>query len=1245
MKRLSTIKPTPTNSRLRPRRTLNRLALALLALGIGGIAQSLLKQDSLWDGLMLYVLAAILFVYALDHARPKSLVAYRGLFAPLDSARGLRRTVGVWLIFGAFSLSLIGWQVFGAIASRSQAWWFYAGSVALMVAGAIILTPREEGAFPEARRSWHAVRNPETIILILIVLIAVGLRLWHFTSLPFGVWYDEAEAGLQARQWLAEPSYKPAFYDPINISGQLIILYSTALRFVSNSVWGLRLVSVLFGVSGVGAAYLFGRQVGGSVLGLGLAFAIAVMRWDINFSRIAMTGIDTPFFDFITLFYLARLLRHGRLRDAAFAGLWLGLGLSFYTAFRLFVLAVGLFAVFGAIIWPQWWAKRADPGWWGRQGARLGILLFAAWITLMPVAQYAIRHPDSYWARVRATSILNRRDDPNLPHALLTSLERHVAMFNLHGDNNGRHNLPGEPELDPLMGVLMVLGIALALRNANRPAPLFFLLLFPIALSGGIFSLDFEAPQSLRSIAVLPAVAYFCILPVLRLATESRYALRPLPQRWLLLPAGLLGLYVLWFNAYTYFVRQANDFAVWNAFSTPETITGKKMAKLGPGYDFFLSPFLTNHPTIRFLSPNTPHQTVFNLPDALPIRTDATRPAALFIHPDDGWIFNQAQRLYPAGQFETVSNRPENPPAVHIALLSPADIASVQGLALRYWAGSHVQQGQSPAWAMRTDTIDADWTATAPVSPPFVAEWEGTLYAATFGRYRFHLIAPADATLEIDGFTVLSGIGEQTTTFTLAQGNHHLRLQAASGAHGGAVHLHWQPPNSTLTSIPRNALYTEPITNHGLLGQYYPNSNWQNSPALVRVDPFLDTYFHFTPLPRPYTVLWSGSLVAPVTGIYNIGLRAVGVAQLFLDGQPIVTTAAPNQITAQALSLTAGQHHIVVQFLDNAARSQIHLLWAPPGTTDLRPIPAENLWPPLGENWQPTPSTAPAASGFQPQPLALTYRTTLSEGLREPRDVAVGPTGIIYVADTGSKGVHLFEGITTAGTWTETSAGPFVEPLALVTTADGRVWVLDSTRQQVYSFGADGTPLGKLGGPEAHLYHPRGLALLAQADGTQTLAIVNTGGGQLALYSLDGVLLGTVGTPGAGSGQLNEPVDVLRDDFGAYFVTEGANAQRWQRLDPFGKSLALWPADSPVAMDGSHLAWGPDGSIFMTNGRAGAVRRFAPDGTLLNEWHSVGPVTFKHPVGIYFDPSRSRLFVTDVGAGTVIVFDVQRDEK
>ncbi len=1238
-------------SPLSPRRTLNRLAVAAAAVALALTGQSFFSRQSLWDGLLFYVAAAVLFALAVG---PQIYPGYN-LTLPNPRLAGLlavnagwRRNFGIWTMTLAVATSGLGYVFFGHEENHVQAWLLYLSSLGLFVSGGLLLTP-DRPLLAEARRVLPSRRIAAGLAVVLG--LALFLRLYNFTGQPYGVWFDEAEAGLQARQIIQNADYRPIFYPAINVSGQFLWLYAQALRWLSDSIYALRLVSVLFGLGGVLAAYLFGQELRGPRFGLALAFFTAVARWHVNFSRIAMTGVDTLFFQFLSLYFLTRLLRRGHLRDAIWAGLTLGMGLNFYTAFRLYLLALAIFAVLALIRWSKPLARALGQGGWPRVLAAAAMLLISGWLAVMPMVRFALDNPADFMYRTRQISILTKRDQADLTQALLDSTYKHLLMFNVSGDKNGRHNLPGEPMLDPLMGALLILGLGLALARTRHPANLFFLVLLPVALLGGIFSVDFEAPQSLRSIAVLPAVVYFCGLCAAAVGREAESALAPLPRGWVLAPAALLAGYMFTTNAYTYLVLQANDFASWNAFSAPETITGRKMAQLGPNIAYYLSPFLTNHPATHFLAPAITNQLYLNLPDALPSRDSSGQPVALFIHPDDEWVYTEAHRMYPNAQFETLrgpaaAGETEGPASVYFVLLQPGDLQAVRGLDLRYLPPVGVSaapgaQLLTPLGTSRAYGINVTWPQDGPpAGGDFMAEWNGVLYAPVFGPYRLRLVTPGPGQLEIDGNKLLNGQGEQTVTPVLAQGNHSLRVTANSAP--GPVALYWQPPNQTEEPVPNWALYALPVTNHGLLGTFYPNDSWAGPPALQRIDPFLDTYFHLLPLQRPYSVEWSGQLVAPQTGMYQLGLRAVPAAELFLDGASLIRTAAPD-ITAEAgLKLDAGLHELRIKYRDTVDRSRIHLTWTPPnGQTEA--IPREFLWPPLG--------SYPVAAAPPPAPanialLKLDHVATL--GLPgsdpgqfiEPRDVAVLTNGNLVVADTGNRRVQIFSPqYVFLKQLTGSDDLPFEEPLAVevLRRASGdEILVLDSAQQWIFRFDGVGNYLNRFGGPAARLFHPRGLAVFPDS----AIGVANTGMSQLALFKPDGDPLGVIGSaPGAAPGQFNEPTDALKDEFGTYFVAEAEN-NRIQRLDNAGNPLGQWNISPAFAFNGPHLAFGPDSSIFMTEAQSQSLYRFTSEGELLEQWRAIGPVNLVQPVGIYFDRAGSRLYLTDVGAHQVDVFEV-----
>ena len=1291
-------------SGLPARRKLDYLTWTLVALALGWLAQGLFAREHLIEGLLLYAIAIPLFTLQITRSEGRRTTTSIGLHISAKSmlsltcrrwhkkvkiAHAVRGWTGISLTLAALILSFSSLGLFTLETQNGIAWSLYVVSLLLFVVGIWLLDPEERDRGNEKQEKGNGesgnLRSEKPVLggrlgypsrtfvfslLLIIILLALFFRLFHFSSLPFGTWFDEAEAGIQARRILQDPTFRPVFWEAINLPAPLLYLFVFSFRLFGVSTPALRVISVLFGLGAVLFAYLFGRELGGRRWGLLLAFLVATMRWHVNFSRIAMTGIDTPFFEFAVLYFGLRASRSSRLQAIAWTGVFLGLGLSFYGAFRLFLLALILFVLGWILVTRIKGLRAAAPSdqssLLSRQVAlRLGLLLVATWLAAMPVAQFAWRHSEVFWLRTRTVSVLENRDEPNLARALLQNTKKHLLMFNYRGDNNGRHNLPGAPMLDRLTAVLFAMGLGLAIARRDF-ASMFFLLLLALGLAGGIFTLDFEAPQALRSIAALPAVVYFIALSLDAIWLEFKWGAQITQPRYsLILVAIGLGVIAV-SNGAIYFGRQANDHAVWRAFSTAETLVGKKMSELGPDPIYYLSPVFTDHPSIRFhaLSPNlvSPEESypqgdstgaqeeesppgvgkALPLPDPLPAREPPSRPVVYFIHPDESWVFDLGRQVYLSGSFETLPGDSEFPPDVFFIQLEPDEVASVQGLDVRYWAGDDWEAKGVPVTTGRSPVVDMTWTDEVPFNPPFVAEWSGVLYAPEHGRYMLTVDAPGQVALALDD-EIIEGTGPISVTPLLARGNHGLRLRAAGGE--GRVRLTWRTPAGDEGTVPQWALYSFPVSGHGLLGRYYANPNWQGEPVMERIDPVLNVYFHLTPLPRPYSVEWTGVLDVPYSGVYTLGLRSVDEARLYLDRQLVVEATTPNEYVENFVTLEPGTHNLRITYQDLTGRSRIHLYWTRPGG-EKEIIPTQFLWPSpaakalQGDVLSPTPPATSSWGGPFAE-MALTWQATWgapgdAEGqFLEPRDVAV-VGDMVFVADTGNRRVQAFDKDgTLRGLWAGGQA-PFEEPLALGVDSQDRLLILDSLAGWIYRFDAAGVSLDRFAGPSSQTFHPRGMTVLAD----DTVIVVDTGNSRLVFFGPSGNMSGRLGTLGSAPGQLSDPADIAVDGADTYFVAESRN-QRIQRLDRWGNSLGEWSIPLSLAHDGPHLAWAPDGSLLVTAPAEGAVLRYAADGRLLNRWTEAGTAPLRQPVGIYVDATSSTLYVTDTATHQVYIFRIE----
>lgn len=1130
-----------------------------------------------------------------------------------------------WLAATLFvaAVGITIWQWFTiTIQSPTVAdWLWYIASVVLLLMAAVVTEQ-----WTRARRvHWRMGHMGCT--LVGIVAVAVVVRLIFLNSLPFGTWYDEAANGLEALRVALEPAYQPIYTDGVNSTGHYLWLIVGAFKLFGENTFAVRSISAVMGIATVIAAYFAGRELHSPVLGLVFAALFAVARWSITFSRLGMYNSATPLFELLALVWLLRGMRRGSALDFALAGVAVGLGLCFYTAFQLFLGVLGFFVLLLV------WHERAR---WRMLVSGLAISAAAVLVVCAPVIHYALERPESYFARVQTTSLFaDKTPEQRLP-ALWENTRKHLLMFHVRGDPNGRHNLPGEPMLDWVTGGLLVVGLAICLRYIHKPQYAIVPVWILVGLLGGILSLDFEAPQSLRAIGALPAVLLCAALPASELVHEwQRGAGRYFPQMgwWsvallLLMPAAAL-------NLHTYFVRQAQDFASWNAHSTPETIAAEILRTSNPAVEKYVISLFDGHPTIRFLARNVAYRRV-ETNTTLPILREMPNGMMLILDAERRPLYDEVRQLYPGAEFEEIRSPYGGPAVVYVSRLSPEQVQSIQGLNATYSA-----EGQ-PTLVRKEFVVDTEWPANAPLPLPFTADWRGVLAATTYGPHQFFVQAPGEVTLTIGESTIIegdaSGVEGLGAGVLLARGNHTIHLHAEGGE--GRVRLAWQPPDGPPMTVPSWALYVPPVRSNGLLGRYFANGDWSGEPAFAQIDPRLSIYFHVPTLARPYTVEWSGKIAIPESGHYDFALKSIDESALTIDGVELARSQVRNEMSVGGMTLEAGLHDIVVRYADRTDHTYINLMWRPPGNDlSFRPIPTELLFPPQANYDQvDVGDLARFVQSDVALPSVVERATTdpatvdvVVSGLAQPRGIALhGET--IYVAEAGKQRVAAFDATTG-----EELPSPFdglnlIEPFDLAVRADGSIVVVDAGSGRVHVYDPATGDVNPVPLSPEYIERSRGVAV--GPDGEIWLA--NTPGQRVVAVGLTGEVLQEIGLPPVATGNNElQPVDVAVLPDNSIFVTDVAGHFLY-RFSLAGYLVSSQPIPVANALDSSHLATDAAGTLYMTEPEDGRVVQFDSMGSIQRIW-SVRNVEIPDakPVGIAV-AEDGRIWVADSRGGRIL---------
>ena len=143
--------------------------------------------------------------------------------------------------------------------------------------------------------------------------------------------------------------------------------------------------------------------------------------------------------------------------------------------------------------------------------------------------------------------------------------------------------------------------------------------------------------------------------------------------------------------------------------------------------------------------------------------------------------------------------------------------------------------------------------------------------------------------------------------------------------------------------VPASAFYTTADkSEHGLKAEYFDNKDLQGPPAATRADASINfDWYTNAPVPQlptdNFSARWTGYLVPPASGRYELGARADDGVRVFLDDRPLVENWRDGSAKTftKAVELEAGRaYKLRVEYYDRYANATAKLVWGPPGLNE-----------------------------------------------------------------------------------------------------------------------------------------------------------------------------------------------------------------------------------------------------------------------------------------------------------------------